>query len=86
MTPEAIAELAAELDRAERTRTQIGLISQRFPQADLADAYAIQDAWVVQKTARGLRRIGWKIGLTSRAMQSALNISTPDSGVLFDDM
>jgi 2-oxo-hept-3-ene-1,7-dioate hydratase len=30
--------------------------------------------------------IGWKIGLTSRAMQSALGIDTPDSGILFDDM
>ncbi|MFZ8947157.1 MAG: 2-oxo-hepta-3-ene-1,7-dioic acid hydratase, partial [Paracoccaceae bacterium] len=27
-----------------------------------------------------------KIGLTSKAMQSALNIDIPDSGVLFDDM
>jgi 2-oxo-hept-3-ene-1,7-dioate hydratase len=30
--------------------------------------------------------IGWKIGLTSKAMQSALNIDIPDSGVLLDDM
>ncbi len=29
---------------------------------------------------------GWKIGLTSRAMQSALSIDIPDSGVLLDDM
>ena len=32
------------------------------------------------------RVIGWKIGLTSKAMQYALGISTPDSGILFDDM
>ena len=29
---------------------------------------------------------GHKIGLTSKAMQSALNIDEPDSGVLLDDM
>ncbi|TGT80127.1 2-oxo-hepta-3-ene-1,7-dioic acid hydratase, partial [Mesorhizobium sp. M5C.F.Ca.ET.164.01.1.1] len=29
---------------------------------------------------------GWKIGLTSKAMQSALSIDIPDSGILFDDM
>ena len=29
---------------------------------------------------------GWKIGLTSKAMQYALNIDIPDSGVLFEDM
>jgi len=30
--------------------------------------------------------MGWKIGLTSKIMQDALGISTPDSGVLYDDM
>jgi 2-oxo-hept-3-ene-1,7-dioate hydratase len=38
------------------------------------------------KKATGRNVIGWKIGLTSRAMQKALNIETPDSGVLLDDM
>ena len=50
------------------------------------DAYAIQSALVAAKMAAGRTVIGWKIGLTSRAMQDALNIDTPDSGVLFDDM
>ncbi|MEN3752012.1 2-oxo-hept-4-ene-1,7-dioate hydratase [Mangrovibacter sp. SLW1] len=52
----------------------------------LDDAYAIQAAWVKQKKASGRKVIGWKIGLTSKAMQYALNIDTPDSGVLLDDM
>jgi len=34
----------------------------------------------------GRRSIGWKIGLTSKAMQSALNIDIPDSGILLDNM
>ncbi len=38
------------------------------------------------KRAGGAAVIGWKIGLTSRAMQAALGIDTPDSGVLLDDM
>jgi len=38
------------------------------------------------KQAAGRRILGRKIGLTSRAMQSQLNIDIPDSGVLFDDM
>ncbi|MCY1238997.1 2-oxo-hept-4-ene-1,7-dioate hydratase [compost metagenome] len=50
------------------------------------DAYAVQAAWIRQKIAAGRRVIGWKIGLTSKAMQYALNIDIPDSGVLFDDM
>ena len=38
------------------------------------------------KLAAGRHIIGWKIGLTSKAMQAALNIDIPDSGILFDDM
>jgi 2-oxo-hept-3-ene-1,7-dioate hydratase len=83
MNPEA---LAAELIEAERSRTQTALISRRHPQATLDDAYAIQSALIARKLAAGRRRIGWKIGLTSRAMQQQLGIDTPDSGVLLDDM
>jgi 2-oxo-hept-3-ene-1,7-dioate hydratase len=81
-----ISEAASALDVAERDRKQIGLISLKHPEANMDDAYAIQDEWVKGKIAAGRKVIGWKIGLTSKAMQYALNISTPDSGVLFDDM
>ncbi|MDE2445604.1 MAG: 2-oxo-hepta-3-ene-1,7-dioic acid hydratase [Alphaproteobacteria bacterium] len=81
-----VAVAAARLDDAERTRKQTGLISLSHPSATMDDAYAIQAAWAKIKLAKGRKVVGWKIGLTSKAMQSALNISTPDSGVLFDDM
>ncbi|MEM6618036.1 MAG: 2-oxo-hepta-3-ene-1,7-dioic acid hydratase [Pseudomonadota bacterium] len=80
------AELGAELAAAERDGCQIGILSQSYPDLDMDGAYAIQDAVVAAKEAYGARRTGWKIGLTSRAMQEALGITTPDSGVLFDDM
>jgi 2-oxo-hept-3-ene-1,7-dioate hydratase len=86
LTAEEIARAAAALDEAERRRRQIGLLSLRHPSMTMDDAYAVQSAWVGKKLAAGRRRIGWKIGLTSRAMQSALGIDTPDSGVLLDDM
>lgn len=86
MTPAAIAAAAAALDTAETTRQQTGLLSVAHPEITMDDAYAIQAAWVSRKLAAGRRRVGWKIGLTSRAMQSALNIDIPDSGVLLDDM
>jgi 2-oxo-hept-3-ene-1,7-dioate hydratase len=41
---------------------------------------------IARRKAVGREVIGWKIGLTSKAMQSALNIDIPDSGILFDDM
>ncbi|NGM44297.1 2-oxo-hepta-3-ene-1,7-dioic acid hydratase [Rhodobacter sp. SGA-6-6] len=86
MTPEAISACAETLFRAEQSRRQCGLISLQYPEATLDDAYAIQSALVARKLAAGRRVTGWKIGLTSRAMQSALGITTPDSGVLLDDM
>lgn len=86
LSTEQISKLAQELNEAERSLIQIPLISQRFPEAGLDEAYAVQDKWVQMKLQSGLRQIGWKIGLTSFAMQAALNIDIPDSGVLFDNM
>lgn len=86
MTPQEIESAGAELDTAERSRKQIGLLSLQYPSITMDDAYAIQAAWVRRKIADGRVVKGWKIGLTSKAMQSALNIDIPDSGVLLDDM
>jgi 2-oxo-hept-3-ene-1,7-dioate hydratase len=86
MTPEQIHTAAADLYQAERTGRQCGLLSLRHPGMTLDEAYAVQAALVALKRAAGARVIGWKIGLTSRAMQQALTIDTPDSGVLLDDM
>ena len=86
MTPDQIKEAARSLDTAEKTRQQIGLLSLAYPGMTMDDAYAVQAAWIAIKKAAGRRSIGWKIGLTSKAMQYALNIDIPDSGVLLDDM
>lgn len=86
LSADSIAAAARHLDEAEQSRKQTGLISLRYPEAAMDDAYAIQAEWIRQKLARGRKIIGWKIGLTSKAMQQQLNITTPDSGVLLDDM
>ena len=83
MTPADIQSAALSLFQAEQSLIQTGLISLRYPGITLDQAYAVQAAFVALK---GGRQVGWKIGLTSRAMQQALNITTPDSGVLLDDM
>ncbi len=86
MTPEDHARAAADLLRAERDRAQIGLLSLRYPEMEMDDAYEVQKAIHRAKLAEGRKVIGWKIGLTSKAMQYALNIDIPDSGILFDNM
>lgn len=86
MTPYQIAAAGNSLYQAEQSRIQRGLLSAEYPNATMDDAYAVQRAFIDRKLAEGRRVIGWKIGLTSRAMQQQLNITTPDSGVLLDDM
>ena len=86
MTPEEHNQAANDLLNAERTGQQIGLLSVRYPNIGMDDSYAIQNAIYRAKLDQGRKVIGWKIGLTSKAMQSALNIDIPDSGILFDDM
>jgi 2-oxo-hept-3-ene-1,7-dioate hydratase len=86
MTADQIRHAAERLHRAEQTRTQIRQVSQDHADITTADAYAIQKAWIELKVAEGRVIKGHKIGLTSKAMQSALNIDEPDSGILFDDM
>lgn len=86
MTPDEIQTAAETLFVADQTGRQTGLLSAAYPEISMDDAYAIQAALVELKLAAGARVIGWKIGLTSRAMQVALGIDIPDSGVLLDDM
>jgi 2-oxo-hept-3-ene-1,7-dioate hydratase len=86
LSRQEIRSSAERLDRAEKTRTQIRQLSLEYSGITIEDAYAIQKAWIEIKVAEGRVVKGHKIGLTSKAMQGALNIDEPDSGVLLDDM
>lgn len=85
-TEQQIAQLAAELQQAEQTRTPVGHFSKRFANMTVEDGYAVSRAWVQHKLASGRTIRGHKIGLTSRAMQLASQITEPDYGTLLDDM
>jgi len=86
MTPDDHINAAADLLHAEETREQISLLTKRYPEMSMDDAYAVQTAIYRTKIQQGRTVVGWKIGLTSKAMQYALNIDIPDSGILFDNM
>src|ERR1700736_5703131 len=86
LTKDDIRLAAKRLDQAEKTRKQIRQLSLDNPDITIEDAYAIQKEWIAIKVAAGRIVKGHKIGLTSKAMQSALNIDEPDSGILLDDM
>lgn len=84
--PQTHAALAQQLYDARRTRTSIAQFSNRHSGMTFDDGYAIQRAWMALELAAGRRVIGHKIGLTSRAMQIAAQITEPDYGTLLDDM
>ena len=81
-----IADLARQLYEARRSRMPLRQFSRTHPSMTIADGYAIQRAWVKLETGDGRRILGRKIGLTSRAMQQASQITEPDYAPLMDDM
>lgn len=86
LTSEQIASFAAQ---HEASRVEVRLsdpVTRSHPDMTLDDAYAIQAAWVDLQVAAGSSVRGHKIGLTSRAMQRAMNIDEPDFGALLDHM
>jgi len=85
-SPELIAQLTAELQQSQRSRTPVEHFSKRHPGMTVEDGYRIGRAWVELQKAEGRQVIGHKIGLTSRAMQISSQIDEPDYGTLLDHM
>jgi 2-oxo-hept-3-ene-1,7-dioate hydratase len=83
---ELVQAEAALLDEADRSATQVRQTTMIHPAMTLGDAYRVQAAWQDLRVDRGEVLVGHKIGLTSRAMQQAMRIDTPDSGFLTDAM
>ncbi len=86
LSPEVHRVLARELAESQRSRVQIEQVSKRHPEMSTDDSYAIQREWMKLEQAAGRKVIGHKIGLTSRAMQIASQITEPDHGTLLDSM
>ena len=61
-------------------------ISTTFPNIEIEDSYAISTECARRRMAAGHKLIGYKVGLTSKAMQRSSQIDEPDYGYLFDDM
>jgi 2-keto-4-pentenoate hydratase len=87
LTPEQVKELAHALHKAEHTLEPITPLTEQYPDMDIGDAYAIQLEGIKERTeAHGGKIVGWKVGLTSKAMQQMLGVDQPDFGHLLDNM
>ncbi len=86
LAKDTIDALARQLYDARKARTPLRHFSAQHPGMTIDDGYAIQQAWVRLELADGRTIRGRKIGLTSRAMQQASQITEPDYAPLMDDM
>jgi 2-keto-4-pentenoate hydratase len=61
-------------------------LTERVPEFDRSTAYAVQSAGLAMRLDAGERIIGGKLGFTSKAMQKAMGVPSPNYGWLTDAM
>jgi 2-keto-4-pentenoate hydratase len=84
LTPEAIGAAARASLEMHRTRTPYRPLDPEIRGGPLDDAYRIQDALHEHMKAAGRGEIvGWKIALTSKAMQQLTGVNQPAAGAIF---
>lgn len=81
-----VADAARRLSDASANGSACAPVRELIGELDVDAAYAVQRALTEQRLASGRSVVGHKIGLTSRVVQEQFGVSTPDFGVLFDDM
>jgi 2-keto-4-pentenoate hydratase len=86
LSPDTRREAATALAAAERDRSPIAPITDRWPQLDAVDAYEIQLLNIRAREAAGRRIVGHKVGLSAKVMQEMMGVDEPDYGHLLDDM
>lgn len=82
----SLVELAATVDEAARTATAIPQLTDTLPGLTVEDAYAIQLLSLQRRWARGEKRVGYKMGLTSRAKMQQVGVNEVLWGRLTDAM
>lgn len=78
-------EIVTRFFETHRTRQPMPLPSKTWPGIEIEDAYRIQQAFVAQKVAEGGKVKGYKVGLTSKAMQEFAGTTEPDFSAVTDD-
>jgi 2-keto-4-pentenoate hydratase len=81
-----VEEAAAALLAAARDRRPIPPLTDRWPGLAAEDGYRIQREVVRARLEAGETVVGYKVGLTSRAMQDLLGVDQPDHGPILSAM
>lgn len=80
------AKIVDDLVATYETRQGLPLLSKTWPGIEVEDAYRIQEAFVGRRVAAGARIKGYKVGLTSKAMQEMSGATEPDFSAMTDDL
>lgn len=86
MDDATIRELAERLMTAEHKRLPTDPLTAAHPAMTAEDAYAVQQTILRTRLESGDSIVGWKVGLTSEAMQAMLGVDTPDYGPILSSM
>jgi 2-keto-4-pentenoate hydratase len=86
MTTTAVEEAARLLSQARATGLPIAPLTLSHPELTTGDAYGVQLAVQAVRLDEGRAVRGYKVGLTSQAMQRQMGVAEPDYGYLLDDM
>lgn len=78
--------IAQEIFDCYKNTRQISLLTKSYPEIETEDAYRIQEQVIGRFIDEGRKIKGYKIGLTSKAMQEMAGTDEPDYSVLLDDM
>jgi 2-keto-4-pentenoate hydratase len=83
LDPDASRVFAQQLHQAYRGCRATPPITDTDPDLGMAEGYAIQQEFVRLLETEGEVIVGYKVGLTSKAMQTMLGVDQPDFGPLF---
>ncbi|WP_377865940.1 2-keto-4-pentenoate hydratase [Bacillus sp. R86525] len=79
-------EIVEYLLQAEKERKEVVKVTDKHPDLTVEDAYKLQKCLIEQKMNEGSKRVGVKLGLTSKAKQQMMGIDEAIYGYLLEDM
>jgi len=75
-----------DLFNVYRTRQQMPLLTETYPDIEIEDSYRIQEGFVKRQVDAGAQVKGYKVGLTSKPMQEMAGSTEPDFSAITDDL
>ncbi|MFD2443779.1 2-keto-4-pentenoate hydratase [Bacillus sp. CGMCC 1.16607] len=79
-------EIVDYLYFAEKEQREVVKVTDQYPDLSFHEAYLIQEKLIQRREKDGARRIGLKLGLTSKAKQQMMGVHEAIYGYLTDDM